>query len=106
MLRNARKLKEREAYSKIGLSFDKTKKQQQEFRVLKEELKTRNAATESGMDFVIFRGKITLKGEIPSIIRKGKEAAGTGWSSSNPIGGGGNPGLSPHGNKAGNGLDN
>ena len=36
ILKNARRLKESETFSKVGISYDKTKKQQEEYRKLKD----------------------------------------------------------------------
>ena len=84
ILRNARKLKDSDSFNKIGLSFDKTEKQKEEYRCLKERLQSKNQSTGSGKDYVIWREQITLRSEIPILIRKAK---GTGWSSS----------IAPHG---------
>ena len=86
ILRNARNLKESEKFSKIGLSFDKTRKQQEEYRKLKEKLEE-HKKKDDGKDYVIFRNQIVVRSEIANIIRKSKESAGTGWSSSAPVGG-------------------
>ena len=86
LLRSARKLKDSECFKKIGLSFDKTKKEQQEYRRLKLERDEKNSATDSGKDFVIFRGRVQLQSEVTKIIKKEREGKGSG-PSNRPNGG-------------------
>ena len=77
-------------FSKIGLTFDKTRKQQEEYRILKEkleEMKNKN----DGKEYMIYRNKVMLKSEVTVLARKAKESAGTAWASDAPVGG--NPGA-------------
>ena len=87
LIKNAKKLKDEEKYKNIGISFDKTRREQAEYRRLKEEKDRKNKDTESGSDFVIFRNKVVLRTDIKNIRRQDKEKAGTGWASEAPIGG-------------------
>ena len=90
ILRNSRKLKNTDKFSKIGLTFDKTRKQQEEYRILKEkleEMKNKN----DGKEYMIYRNKVMLKSEVTVLARKAKESAGTAWASDAPVGG--NPGA-------------
>ena len=100
ILRKARKLKDSKKINRIGLSYDKTKKEQEDYRKLKVKLDEKNKET-GGTDYQIFRGKIVLKTEVQNIIRKGKENNGTNWASETPVGG--NPGGAPKGIIAGGG---
>ena len=87
-IRNSKKLKDHDTFSKVGLSFDKTKREQEEYRRLKEKLDEKNRNEGSGADYQIFRGNIVLKTEVAKILRKYKEQQGTGWASaSRPDGG-------------------
>ena len=101
ILRNARKLKDSEKFNQVGLSFDKTRREQEQYRQLKAKLEEKRKSAGPGEDYIIYRGAITLRSEIPNMIRKAKEAAGTGWSSAAPIGG--NPGGEPNSNAVGKG---
>ena len=93
ILRQARTLKDSESFKNIGLSKDKTKKEQMEYKILKDKLAEKMKNAKDGQNFKIFRGKIVLEADIPAMIRKHKESQGTGWSSSAPVGGtlGGQP---------------
>ena len=73
ILRNAKKLKDSEKFKGIGLSHDKTKKEQEDYRKLKLKLVEKNKESGSGNDYQIFRGNIVLKTEVQNILRKGKE---------------------------------
>ena len=44
-----------------------------------------------GKEYMIFRNMVVDRSEVPNLIRKAKEVAGTGWSSEAPVGG--NPGT-------------
>ena len=74
ILKNARKLKDSQKFKKIGLSYDKTPKEQEEYRRLKIKLDEKNKESGSGADYTIFRGNIVLKTEVQNIIRRAKEA--------------------------------
>ena len=86
ILKNSKKLKGSEKFSKIGLSFDKTKKQQEEYRLLKAKLEEKNKEGE-GNEYTIFRNKIVKRTEVPNLTHKLKQAEGTNWASNAPIGG-------------------
>ena len=86
-IRNAKKLKDHDTFNKVGLSFDKTKKEQEEYRRLKEKLDEKNKSS-GGQDYQTFRGNIVLKTEVANINRKYKESLSTGWCSAySPDGG-------------------
>ena len=92
ILKNSRNLKGSK-FSKVGLSIDKTKKQQDEFRVLKAELDEKNKEGE-GNEYTIFRNQVVKRKEIPN-LSKTKVASNTGGSSNAPTGGNsGGPALS------------
>ena len=67
ILKNAKKLKNHESFSKVGIASDKTKKEMQEYRALKEKLDERKKANE---DVVIFRGQVVLRDDIKKIINQ------------------------------------
>ena len=90
ILRNSRKLKHTDKFSKIGLTFDKTRKQQEEYRILKEKLEEMKSKND-GKEYMIYRNKVMLKSEVTVLARKAKESAGTAWASAAPVGG--NPGA-------------
>ena len=93
ILKSAKKLKDSENFKKIGLSKDKTRKEQLEYKILKDKLAEKIRTAREGQTFKIFRGQVVLEADIPEMIRKHKESIGTGWSSSAPVGGnlGGQP---------------
>lgn len=72
ILKNARRLKESETFSKVGISYDKTKKQQEEYRKLKDEVDEKNKPFDKKV-YVIFRNKVTKASDIPSIIKNTKK---------------------------------
>ena len=72
ILKNARKLKESENFSKVGISYDKTRNQQEEYRKMKSEVDEKNKAS-GKKEYVIFRNKVTKASDIPGIIKKSKE---------------------------------
>ena len=72
ILRNAGELKDIDNFNKIGLSFDKTEKQKEEYSCIKEKLDSKNKSTGGGKDYVIWREQITLKSEIQMLIREAK----------------------------------
>ena len=90
ILRNSRNLKNSDKFSKIGLTFDKTRKQQEEYRKLKEKLDEMKNLND-GKEYQIYRNKVMLKSEVAVLARKAKESAGTAWASDAPVGG--NPGA-------------
>ena len=92
-IRNAKKLKDHDTFKKVGLSFDKTKREQEEYRRLKDQLDEKNKSSGTGQDYQLFRGKVLLKTEVANIIRKYNESKGTGWSSENSPDGGNSKGL-------------
>ena len=69
-LSKSRKLKDSLSFKRVGLSGDKTMKEQEAYRQLKQECARLKA--ETGEDHVIFREECVKKSDIPEIKKKGK----------------------------------
>ena len=63
LLKDARRLKNSDRFHKVGMAYEKTRKELVEYRELKDELKKKNDEND-GVEYVIFRGKITKKSDI------------------------------------------
>ena len=87
LLRSAKRLKDSAEFKSIGLSNDKTRKEQLEYKILKDKLAEKIKNKKEGEKYLIFRGQVVLESDIPAIRRKMKEEAGTGWASKAPVGG-------------------
>lgn len=73
--------------SRLQYYIDKTRKEQLEYKILKDKLEEKIKNKKEGEKYLIFRGQIVLESDIPAIKRKMKEEAGTGWASKAPVGG-------------------
>lgn len=80
VLRKSKKLKESDSFDKLGLSADKTKKEQIKYKELK--VKRDELRKENGGDYVIFREVVMLRKDIPDFIKKSRDTATAGASSS------------------------
>ena len=72
ILQNVRKMKDYKKFTKIGLCHDKTKKEIEEDRKLRAELKEKRQS--SNLDYTIFNRQVVLKEDIPSIREKSKKS--------------------------------
>ena len=72
ILKNVRKMKEYTKFTKIGLCHDKTKKEIEEDRKLRAELKEKRQS--SNLDYTIFNRQVVLKVDIPSIKEKSNKS--------------------------------
>ena len=78
-MKNARKLAKYTKFKKIGLAYDKTKKEQLEDKMLRDELELkRSSHPDDG--YVIFKGKVMKSSENPAWARKNAGQAGNGGS--------------------------
>ena len=73
ILSKAKKLKTYKKFGKLGLSADKTKKEREEYRQLKQQCEKLRG--DSGKDYIIFRGKCVIRSTIPEIIKTGKSSS-------------------------------
>ena len=74
-MKNARKLAKYTKFKKIGLAYDKTKKEQLEDKILRDELEQkRRSYPDEG--YVIFKGKVIKSSEKPAWARKNVGQAG------------------------------
>ena len=79
ILRNAKTLKNITKFPKLGLSQDKTKKEREEYRQLRD--KRDDLKKSTGEDWVIFRNDVVKRDAIPEILKKGREPDGAGSNS-------------------------
>ena len=69
ILGKSKKLRSSQKYKKLGISADKTKKEQEEFKQLKQQCD--QLRTNTGEDYIIFRGKCVVRSTIPELLKKG-----------------------------------
>jgi hypothetical protein len=73
ILKQAKKLKDHPTFSKVGLSYDKTKSELEKDRLLREEFLKRKS---NGEDVVRYRGQVVLRSEIDSLSNEPRGAVG------------------------------
>ena len=79
ILRNAKVLKDQTKFPKLGLSHDKTKRERDEYRQLRDKRDELKKST--GEDWVIFRNDVVKRDTIPDIIKKSRDTDGAGSNS-------------------------
>ena len=69
VLGKAKKLKDYPKYPKLSVFADKTKREQEEYRQLRE--RCNKLRDDSGEDYIIFRGDCVIRKHIRDIVNKG-----------------------------------